>query len=463
MTNHQESNQPVTEQQVTLRTPAELADALPYLLGFTPNDSLVLVAVHGGRSRFGGRLRIGIPDPDDWPGLVDQITTSLVSGSEKRTGRPDGIVAFLCQEPGPDETGAHVMRRLRPLAQLVRTGCGALDVPVLEALCISDGRHWSYCCPDAHCCPPEGSPLAPPGTSVMAAAATYAGVRVRGSLRDMEAGLAPWTGGTERVREQEAALGRAATDIVPRVLRPEDRTAVAAETLELARRVMDRLRGRPALPAPRRGGSRPSDAQDDSCLTTEEAARLILGLQDRATRDHVAAWMEHEVAGPALRLWRALARRCVGSYAEYAAAPLTLAGWVAWSTGDEPEARVALAMALRADPGYRFAQLLHHACNEGFDPEELRRCLRQEQDDQDVDPAGSDDPPAPRPEPDPTASRAAPCRAPAAAADARYSGAGTTPRRLRRIRKLRELKLQRPASGPGARNRELRRTTRSTR
>ena len=85
------------------------------------------------------------------------------------------------------------MERLRPLAQRLRTACGTLDVPVYEALCISDGRFWSYCCPDARCCPPEGSALALPGTSVMAAAAAYAGIQVRGSLRQMEGRLAPWT------------------------------------------------------------------------------------------------------------------------------------------------------------------------------------------------------------------------------------------------------------------------------
>ncbi|WP_425424743.1 DUF4192 family protein, partial [Streptomyces aurantiacus] len=75
---------------------------------------------------------------------------------------------------------------------------------------------------------------------------------------------------------------------------------------------------------------------------------------------------------------RALARRCVGSYGEHAAAPLTLAGWVAWSSGDDLEAREALSMALGADSGYLFARLLHQACNEGLDPESIRRCLRGE-------------------------------------------------------------------------------------
>src|SRR5690606_11354283 len=107
------------------------------------------------------------------------------------------------------------------------------------------------------------------------------------------------------------------------------------------------------------------------------------GLQDRPTRDRAAAWMEGDEAAPALRLWRTLARRCVGPYGEYAAAPLTLAGWVAWSSGDELEAREALAMALGADPDYLFARLLHRACNEGLDPESIRRCLRGEGDDED--------------------------------------------------------------------------------
>lgn len=82
----------------------------------------------------------------------------------------------------------------------------------------------------------------------------------------------------------------------------------------------------------------------------------------------------------ALRLWRVLSRRCVAPYQEHAAAPLTLAGWTAWSGGDEPTARVALGLALEADPEYVFARLLHQACNEGLDPESLRSCLRTERD-----------------------------------------------------------------------------------
>ncbi|MFJ2257380.1 DUF4192 family protein [Streptomyces sp. NPDC087844] len=365
------------DHQVTLRTPAELADALPYLLGYRPEDSIVLVALHDrdGRGRFGGRARLGIPShADDWPSVAQQLTHGLVKGSERRGALPESMVAFLCQEPREGESGRAVTERLRPLAQLLRKACGVLDVPVIEALCISDGRFWSYCCPSEHCCPPDGTSMGLPGTSVLAAAATYAGLQVRGTLRQLRARLTPWE--SEAALQQESALDAVSMALIPRILDDGSRAGVAARTLELAHQVMCRFAdATSAAPGP---GTLPADLRDDELLRHEEAATLILGLQDRTTRDRAAEWMEGDEAGPALRLWRALARRCVGSYGEHAAAPLTLAGWVAWSSGDELEAREALAMALGADSGYLFARLLHQACNEGLDPESIRRCLRGE-------------------------------------------------------------------------------------
>ncbi|MEV6480163.1 DUF4192 family protein [Streptomyces sp. NPDC051576] len=363
-----------TEHQVTLRSPGELADALPYLLGYRPEDSIVLVALHdrGGRGRFGGRARLGIPaGADDWASVAQQLAHGLVTGSERRGTRPEQMIAYVCQEPAPGESGRQVMERLRPLVQSLRTECGRLDVAVIEAICISDGRFWSYCCPIEGCCPVDGSPMGLPGTSVLAAAATYAGLQVRGTLRELRARLLPWE--TAAALEQEAALDAAGMALVPRILDDASRADVARETLELARRILSRFAAAPLVT-----GALQSDLRDDLLLAHDEAATLILGLQDRTTRDRAAEWMEGEDAGPALRLWRALARRCVGSYGEHAAAPLTLAGWVAWSTGDDLEAREALAMALGADSDYLFARLLHQACNEGLDPESIRRCLRAE-------------------------------------------------------------------------------------
>ncbi|MGJ5891751.1 DUF4192 domain-containing protein [Streptomyces sp. V2] len=386
MTNHSETPEPIDNgtynslepfgfesHGYTLKTPGELADAVPYLLGFRPEDSMVLVSLceQDGRSRFGVRGGLGIPkNPAVWKEAAGLFAEGLVKGAERRGMRPQQMVAYVCQEPEPGETPREVMERLKPLAQHLRTQCGLLDIPVIEALCVSGGRFWSYCCRGDGCCPEDGIPMALPGTSVLAAAATYAGLQVRGTLRDFRARLLPWeTGG---VREQEEALDEIAEEIVPRMLDGED-TEVAEETIALAERLVRRLADAPVVAGPLL-----SDRHDDTLIGNEEAARLILGLQDRTTRDRAAEWMEGDVALPALRLWRALSRRCVRSWSDYAAAPLALAGWVAWSLGDGLEAREALAMALCADPDYLFAALLHQACNEGVDPESVRRCLRSE-------------------------------------------------------------------------------------
>ncbi|MEV4944708.1 DUF4192 domain-containing protein [Streptomyces sp. NPDC053755] len=428
---HASDSTPSGSQQITLRSPAELADALPFMLGFHPTDSVVLVGLHGERGRFGGRVRLGIPKlPAEWPSTAEHLAECLVEGCARGGTRPDGIVVFLCQDPEPGETARHVVERLRPFAHRLRTACGELDIPVNEALCISDGLYFSYCCPDTRCCPPDGTPLALTGTSVMAAAAAYAGIQVRGTLREMQARLRPpaaprgMAGGEEPpgIEEQRKALNATAARIVPKLL--EDRPArgrqeVREATLALVRQLLRRFgapagdepaegatallaagrtEGFPSAVDPLTGRARPRgtaalDAADDALITSDEAASLILGLQDRETRDQAAEWMEGPEGAAAVRLWRALARRCVAPYTEHAAAPLTLAGWTAWSTGDEPAARVALGLALDIDPEYVFARLLHQACNEGLDPESLRSCLREERRARTAaDPSGEADP-----------------------------------------------------------------------
>ncbi|MGW1893017.1 DUF4192 domain-containing protein [Streptomyces sp. NPDC002004] len=434
-------------EQITLRSAGELADALPYLLGYRPEDSIVLVAVHdrSGQGRFGARARLGIPARDeDWPSVAEELARCLVTVGERRAGsRPEAVVAFLCQDPADAESGQQVMERLRPLAQLLRIACGSLDVPVIEALCISDGRFWSYCCPGERCCPPAGMPMGLPGTSVLAAAATYAGLQVRGSLKDFRRRLSPWE--PAAATGQKAALDAAGSTLVPRMLDSTQSSVVGDETIGLAGRIMARLAAVPPV-----GGTREADRRDDRLVAHDEAAALILGLQDRMTRDRAAEWMEGDDAGPALRLWRTLARRCVGPYGEFAAPPLTLAGWVAWSCGDELEAREALAMALGADPAYLFARLLHEACNDGLDPEAIRRCLRPG----DADRAASGIPPAPEAPAEPAAAGTSPDQPLAGPAgpgdhDRSVSGEGRPTRRRR----------PRPISGEGARGPQGNRNT----
>jgi hypothetical protein len=369
---HGKSPKVPAEVKVTLRSPAELADALPYLMGFHPTDSVVMAALHGERGRFGGRVRTGLPpDPAQWSEAADQLAECLVRNSVRRGTPPDAVVVFLCQDPGEGERSSEVMERLRPFAQQLRIACGRLEVPVIEALCVSAGRWWSYTAPEAAALAAQGGALPLQGSTALAATAAYIGVPAPNSLRDLESRLKP---PTARNRDHEVALDAASAELVPRMLADADSgDAIRKRTLVMARAALEKFRSAPAIGDPARG-----DRRDDKLLADDEAASIILGLQDKDARDRVAEWMEPAQADASLRLWRALARRCAGPYAEHAAALLALAGWVAWSCGDEAEARAAVGLALDLDSHHTFARLLHHAVNLGLDPELLRRSLRRE-------------------------------------------------------------------------------------
>lgn len=373
--NHGESSAVVDGLQVVLRGPGDLADALPFLMGYHPTDSIVLLALHGERGEFGGRVRLGLPeDPRDrrqWPQLAKELADMLVGGSIRRLGRPSGVVVFLCKDPGAGQRSREVMERLRPLAQHLRIACGERDVPVVEALCLSGGRWWSYCRPVPEGVgegPDEGALLAEPGTSALAAAAAFAGVRMPPLLRDLESRLRP---PAPRDAEHETALDLACARIVPRMLDRAASGSVTERTAELARAALDTFSAAPVI-----SDEAQSDRRDDALLSHGDAAEMILGFQEREARDRVVEWSDPATAGAAIRLWRALARRCAGPYAEHAAVLLALTAWVAWSTGDEAEARVALCIAVDLEPHCTFALLLQQAIGQGIDPEVVRRSLR---------------------------------------------------------------------------------------
>lgn len=373
-THHGESSPSTDDMKVVLHGPAELADALPFLMGYHPTDSVVLLALHGERGRFGGRLRVGLPspqDPSEWPDLARQLADCLVTGSLRRGSPPSAIVAFLCQDPRAGERSSEVMERLRPLAQQLRIACGELDVPVIEALCVSAGRWWSYCRPEsdgAAQASDEGVRVAEPGGSAIAAAAAYNGIPMPAPLRDLESRLQP---AEPRDPAHETALDLACARLVPRMLDRSAGPSVTERTVELARGALDAFASAPLINDAVR-----SDRRDDELLDHNQAAEMILGLQDHAARDRVVEWSEPATAGAAIRLWRALARRCAGPYAEHAAALLALTGWVAWCSGDEAEARVALCTALDLEPHCSFARLLQHAVSQGLDPDVVRSALR---------------------------------------------------------------------------------------
>ncbi|MGW4645262.1 DUF4192 domain-containing protein [Kitasatospora sp. NPDC004289] len=409
-----QSSAPLSGQfPLRMRGPADMAEMLPYLLGFFPDDSIVAVGLQGPALQQGGVIRLDIPaDPATWPTVAADTARLLVGLSEQRDRRPEQVLLYLCRdaadppgaapppdpapptapgplplvlsrgapgfdrvwppgaegptEPGPPDgpsaepvAGPGVVALLRPLAEQLAQEFRAVGVVVKESLCVSDGRWWSFLCGEAGCCDPAGVAIRSIRLpSPVAAAAAYAGVAPRGSRKAIAAGLAPI--GPPGDDAQREALELAGPELIGELAGPGGRFAVLERTAGLLAEAL----------ADFGAGARELDPA--------RTARLLVGLQDKLARDRGAEYAEPDELVPAQRLWRYLARRCVPPFEHYAAPPLTLLAWTSWLAGDTATARVVLARVLDLDQAYTLAQLLYESLNGGLHPGELLDRVRRE-------------------------------------------------------------------------------------
>ncbi|MFF4384019.1 DUF4192 domain-containing protein [Kitasatospora sp. NPDC001547] len=327
---------------VVMRGPADMAELLPYFLGFYPDDSIVAVGLHGPGLHQGGVIRADLPrSPAQWPAAAEETAALLVALSERHGARPLQVLLYLCQDPG----AAHappVVDGLRPLAEALRAAFGRRGVAVKESLCVSDGRWWSFLCRGDGCCDAAGNPVRrSPDPGPAAAAATVAGLAPRGSRKAIIGGLDP-VGPPEAAVQRDALARAEAVDALAR----EQRIALLDQAV-----------------AEFQAGARELDA--------DRTAQLLLALRDRLVRDRGVEYARAAELAPAERLWRFLARRAVPPYEGCAVAPLTLLAWTSWVAGDTATARVVLGHVLRLAPGYLLAELLYESLNDGMTPQGL--------------------------------------------------------------------------------------------
>ncbi|WP_179166478.1 DUF4192 family protein [Streptomyces sp. CB03238] len=163
---------------------------------------------------------------------------------------------------------------------------------------------------------------------------------------------------TTAVRYREA-LDAATADYAPRTLTEDRRILAQYGTVDIIDGALADFRnGRPQL-------------------MDEIAARIILGLQDRETRDAALSSGEESDLPYERHLWGYLARRCVPPHTDKAPPLLTLLGWVAWRQDDTVTATHAFADALDIDPGYTLAQILLDGIRTECDPAPLLATYRE--------------------------------------------------------------------------------------
>ena len=174
-----------------LRDPVDVLAAMPFLLGYHPTDSLVVVGVHRHLHRMSIRYDLP-PLGADVAGVPAPRTSAIRSRCCASRACPPCCWSATASRSGwPSPC----------------SGCtgptGAVGCHVLEALHTFAGRYRSALCADPDCCPAEGRPFEPRDTRV-AAECTVAG-RVALPDRDAyEAQLRP-VGGPARQAMRAAA------------------------------------------------------------------------------------------------------------------------------------------------------------------------------------------------------------------------------------------------------------------
>lgn len=353
--------------------PSELLAAVPHLLGFHPQSSIVVVHVDLERRRTGMLLRLDLPATGDEEGYAAQLARLI------ERGRPDGVLLVCygdCGTPSvgpapsvgatpplghpPDGTSnapPGAVRDALPYHALIDRIVGELvhgPVAVLGTAYVDGGRWWAYGCEHPSCRPTEGVPLPDPSVGAAAdvvARAALAGRRTLASRRELEDAVRGPTGAAEN-----AMLG-----VVERIDRELAAEALADGAEMVRRRTLALARSELARFAD--GRSDPSD---------DDVARLILGAADVLVRDRLIAFYGADPTAW-LGLLTALARRTPDARA---AAICGVVAWVAYQQGDGALANVALDRVLSIDPGQTMALLLRDCLDAQVSPAHIRALTR---------------------------------------------------------------------------------------
>lgn len=324
-----------------VRNPGDLIEAIPYLLGFHPRESLVIVGLAGTRVSITARVDL---DELGEAGMLAGTLEVLVNGESTRA------IAAIFDGRAADPRAPELPHRdlIRELALLA----GEFGIDLVDAVLVAGGRWWSYRCTDDECCPATGREL-PGDASPSRAAATYAGLVALADREELAALLEPDDDAQRATLEPVIAEHEnlAAAAVVGGYVQRRQRS--------VKRAIFAAARDADASLFPGSGGG----------LSDDDACRFAVALSETPIRD--AVWLavdQRRLDGRAV--WREIARRVP---APYDAAPLFLFGWASWREGNGVAAGIAAERAMASDPEYTAAELLLGALKHGLDPHRTPR------------------------------------------------------------------------------------------
>ncbi len=315
-----------------LNRPGALIAALPAVLGFVPENSLVLVSLDHGE--LGSVMRVDLSE--EIAGRVGHLAEIAAAAG------PEAAVAVIVDADGAHCPGCNDEHR-QLCAELTEAlsqhGIQLWAAHVVDR--VARGGRW-------HCVDGCGSggTVDDPWASPLAAAAVLDGRRLYTRRADLQAVIA--VDDPARCAELADAIGRQAAQ--REVAHRADPTGCGRRDVQNAMAVAARVAG-------------------GETLSGAELAVLGCALSDVQVRDTLYALAVGERAGEAESLWALLARTLPPPWRVEA---LVLLAFSAYARGDGPLAGVSLEAALRCDPDHRMAGMLDQALQSGLKPDDIR-------------------------------------------------------------------------------------------
>lgn len=315
-----------------INRPGALIAAVPAILGFVPEKSLVVVSLDDGQ--LGSVLRADLSAE-----LADRVEhlASVAAAAEPRAAIAVIVDADAAHCPQCAEEHRQLCAALG--AAMSQRGIVLWAAHVVDRIAV--GGRWH--CVDG--CGAGGS-IDDPAASPLALAAVLDGRRLYPRRADLQAVVA--VDDPARSASLVAAVEQhaAAREVAQRADLSGCCRRDVENTMAAAARVAD---GQP--------------------LSDTQLAQLACALTDAPVRDPLYALAVGENADEAEALWSALARVLPEPWRVEALALLAFSAYV---RGDGPLAGVSLEAALRCDPGHRMAGMLDTALHAGLQPERIR-------------------------------------------------------------------------------------------
>lgn len=307
-----------TPHTLTARTTEDLLAAVPCVLGFHPERSLVLLTFSDRGRSFHARVDL----PDD-PGEHADLCASLVTAALNNEVERVILVAYT------DDVllAADVL-------EAVHDAFDAHDIDVLD-LVRADGRHWF--------------PMRPGLPDRMYDGVSYDTSSHPFSAQSVLAGRV-----THSSREELAATLRQDPGVVVEVQKHLASRAgefAAAQRPAEARWVLARVSEHVAT-----GRS----------LAIEDVARLVAACRDSELHDVALALISRDAASRHVDFWRDVVRRCPVAWT---APPAGLLALAAWQAGQGALAWLAIDRCREGDPDHWVAELVARALDAAMPPE----------------------------------------------------------------------------------------------